>query len=166
MRFVVQLDGQTLTVEVEGRGDRFLVTIDGDQFQVDARAPRPGALSLLIDGASYLADVRDDDGHILVEIAGETYRLRVEEELRARLRGQLASTGPRGARVVSAPMPGKVVTLLVGVGDQVAVGSGLIVIEAMKMENELRSTISGEVREIRVAVGEAVIAGQILLVIE
>jgi len=166
MRFIIQLDNKTLTVEVEERGDRFLVGVGEERFEVDARVPRPGSSSLLIGGISYLVDLKEENGQTLVEIGGETFRLRVEEEVRARFRGQIAPASRRGGQVVKAPMPGKVVSVLVGVGDQVKAGAGLIVIEAMKMENELRATAAGDVREIRVAPGEAVTAGQVLVVIE
>ena len=167
MNLVIQISGRTLRVEVEERADRFLLTIDGERVEVDARVPRPGAYSLLIDGVSHFADVREENGQLLVELGGETFRLGVEEEFRARLRGQVDAAGPRGGhQVVKAAMPGKVVSVLVGVGDQVKAGTGLIVIEAMKMENELRAVAAGEVREIRVAPGEAVTAGQLLIVIE
>ncbi len=166
MRFGVRLDDQLLSVEVEERGSGFLVTIGEERFEIDARLPKEGTYSLLIDNASYLADLREEGGQLLVEIGGETYRLRVEEELRARLKGKVAPASRRGGQVIRAPMPGKVVSLLVRVGDQVAAGAGLIVIEAMKMENELRATAAGEVKEIRVAAGEAVITGQVLIIIE
>ena len=166
MRFAVQLEDQLLSVEVEERGHGFLVAIGEERFEVSARVPREGTYSLLIDHVSYLADVKEENGLILVEIGSETYRLRVEEGLRARLRGSVAPEVHRRGQVVRAPMPGKVVSLLVRVGDQVTAGAGLIVIEAMKMENELRATAPGEVKEIRVAVGEAVTAGQILIIIE
>jgi len=165
MRFVVQLNDKTLDVEVEERGDRFLVGVGEERFEVDARVPRPGSSSLLIGGISYLVDLKEENGQTLVEIGGETFRLRVEEEVRARFRGQIAPASRRGGQVVKAPMPGKVVSVLVGVGDQVKAGAGLIVIEAMKMENELRALAPGEVKEVRVAAGAAVSAGQILIVI-
>ena len=166
MRLVVQLGDRTLSVEVEERADRFIVTIDGERLEVDARVTRPGGYSLLIDGVSHLVEVREDDDEIQVEVGGETYRLTVEEEFRARVRGRISAAGRRGEQIVKAPMPGRVVGVLVGPGDRVQAGAGLIIIEAMKMENELRATAPGEVKEVRVTAGEAVSAGQILLVIE
>jgi biotin carboxyl carrier protein len=166
MRFVIQCGARTLDVEVEERADRFLVTIDGERLEVDARLPRPGAYSLLIDGVSHFVEVREENGQILVQVGGESYRLGVEEEFRARLRGRVGATSRRGEHIVRAPMPGRVVSVLVGPGDRVEAGAGLIIIEAMKMENELRAVATGEVKEIRVADGDAVSTGQVLLVIE
>ncbi len=166
MRFIVQGERETWSVDVEEHGGRYFVEVREERFEVDARVPRQGSYSLLIGGISYLVDLKEENGQTLLEIGGETFRLRVEEALRARLRGQIAPASRRGGQVVKAPMPGRVVGVLVGVGDQVKAGTGLIVIEAMKMENELRAVAPGEVKEVRVAAGAAVSAGQILIVIE
>jgi len=165
MRFVVQLDDQVVDVEVEEQAGRFLVTLGEERLEVETRLLSEGSYSFLLGGASYLVEVGEEGGQLLVEIGGEAYRLRIEEALRARLRSRIEGARRLGAQIVRAPMPGRVVGLLVSRGDQVTAGSGLVIIEAMKMENELRAAAAGEVKEIKVVPGEAVTAGQILMVI-
>ena len=89
-----------------------------------------------------------------------------ERERRLKAITRKAEAGVEGRQVIAAPMPSKVVRLLVGVGDQVGPGDGVIVVEAMKMENELRAMGSGTVQEIRVKEGEAVGGGHVLVIIE
>jgi glutaconyl-CoA/methylmalonyl-CoA decarboxylase subunit gamma len=98
-------------------------------------------------------------------VDGETYRIRVEEETRYIIRtrgGAVATSG----QVLRAPMPGRVVLVEVEVGQAVAPGDGLVVLEAMKMENEFKATTSGTVKEIPVKAGQTVNPGDVLVVIE
>jgi biotin carboxyl carrier protein len=166
MRFVVVAGGAAVQVEVAPAGpDRFRVRLGEEALEVDARAPGGGPWSLLIEGVSYLADVRDDGGDLLVTVSGETHRLRVERTGRAGRPGAPGGAGPGGERLV-APMPGRVVAVHVAPGQAVAPGAPLVVLEAMKMENEFRASDGGTVREVRVAPGQAVNAGDLLVVIE
>ena len=164
MKFEAELAGETLPIEVTGDSGRYRVTIGDTASEVDARQAAEGIWSLLIDGISYVVDVSDRDGVSVVEVDGERYEIRVEEETRyiIRTRGGKATTG---GQVLKAPMPGKVAHLEVEVGQTVAPGDGLVILEAMKMENEFRASVAGTVREIRVQVGQVVNAGDVLLVI-
>ena len=165
MRLAVTLDDQTHMVEVTEAAGRFRVTIGEEVREVDARLPAQGICSLLIGGVSYVADVKEENGWFLVDVDGESYRIQVEEETRhtIRTRGRIVS-GP-GGLVLTAPMPGKIVRIEVAVGQAVKPGDGLLVIEAMKMENEFRATTAGTVQEVRVQVGQAVNAGDVLIVV-
>ena len=96
---------------------------------------------------------------------GESYAIRVEEETRYIIRTRGGKVGA-GGQVLKAPMPGKVVLVEVEVGQVVAAGDGLLVLEAMKMENEFRAAAPGTVVEIRVEAGQAVNLGDVLVVIE
>jgi biotin carboxyl carrier protein len=121
----------------------------------------PGIFSILIEGRSYqatiLAPATIQVNHQVFEV--ESFDPR---ELRAR-----STTGAsHGRQNIAAPMPGKVVRLLVAVGDPVEPGQGLIVVEAMKMQNEMKSPKIGIVVEIRTRDGATVAAGEILIVIE
>jgi biotin carboxyl carrier protein len=98
-------------------------------------------------------------------VDGETYRIRVEEETRYLIRTRGGTAGG-GGQVLKAPMPGRVVLIEVTVGQRVQKGDGLVILEAMKMENEFRASSEGTVKEIRVEVGQAVNPGDVLLVIE
>ncbi len=168
MRFVAELDGETVAVEVtEGEGEgRFRVKVDAEVYDVDARRPASGVISLLIGGASYLVDVAQEEGRFRVDVRGESYRIGMEEETRNRLRTLGGDRGGVGGHVLVAPMPGKVVHVAVSEGQSVKAGDGLVVIEAMKMENEFKSAVTGTVKEVRVQAGQAVNPGDVLVVIE
>jgi biotin carboxyl carrier protein len=165
VKFEAQLDGRTIPVEVTGAAGRYRVVVDGQAWEVDARLAAEGIWSLLIDGASLVADVSDHEGVSLVEVEGERYRIRVEEETRYIIRTR-GGGGSLPGQVLKAPMPGRVVLVGVQVGQAVQPGDGLVVLEAMKMENEFKASTAGTVREIRVQVGQAVNPGDVLLVIE
>jgi biotin carboxyl carrier protein len=165
MRFEVESSGGTIAIEVTGQDGRYRVAVGDEVAEVDARQAAEGIWSLLIGHASHVADVSERDGVSIVEVDGESYRVRVEEETRyiIRTRGGKAATG---GQVLRAPMPGKVVHIEVEVGQEVQAGDGLVILEAMKMENEFRAAVAGTVKEIRVRPGQAVNAGDALVVIE
>jgi biotin carboxyl carrier protein len=165
VRFEAELGGDVVPIEVTGGDGRYRVAVGGQVTDVDGRQVGEGIWSLLIDGVSSVADVRDQDGVSIVEVDGERYRIRVEEETRYVLRAR-GSRGAAAGQVVKAPMPGKVVHVAVTVGQAVAAGDPLVVLEAMKMENEFRATVAGSVKEVRVRAGQAVNPGDTLVVIE
>jgi len=164
VKFEAELGGETIPIEVSGADGRYRVAVGDEIALVDARQAAEGIWSLLIDGVSHVVDVSERDGVSVVEVDGERYHIPVEEETRyiIRTRGGKASTG---GQVLKAPMPGKVVLVEVEVGQAVNPGDGLVILEAMKMENEFRATASGTVLEIRVQAGQAVNPGDTLVVI-
>ncbi|HXJ84929.1 MAG TPA: biotin/lipoyl-containing protein, partial [Candidatus Methylomirabilis sp.] len=135
MRFQAEASGETVTLEVTEQDGRYRVVIGDEVLEVDARQAVEGIWSLLIGSESYVVDVSERDGVSIIEVDGESYRVRVEEETRyiIRTRGGKAATG---GQVLRAPMPGKVVLIEVAVGQEVKPGDGLVILEAMKMENE------------------------------
>ncbi len=166
-RLSIQVEDATFTVEVEELASGTLdVRVDGRPVDVDARLPASGAGSLLLDGVSYVVDLGEAGADALLAVDGETFRVRVDDAAAGRRRGPTAARAGAGAgqRLV-APMPGKVVKVLVEVGQPVERGAGLVVLEAMKMENEFRATGSGMVSEIHVEPGQTVDAGALLVVI-
>ena len=165
VKFEAQLDGDVIPVEVTGSDGRYRVEIGGEILQVDARPTGGGGWSLLLGRASTAADVSEEEGCFVVHVDGEAYTIRVEEETRyiIRTRGGAAAAG---GQVLKAPMPGRVVLVEVMVGQAVKAGDGLIILEAMKMENEFKAGVMGTVKEIRVEAGQAVNPGDVLLVIE
>jgi biotin carboxyl carrier protein len=165
VKFRAELAGETVPIEVTGETGRYCVVVGDAASDVDARQVAEGIWSVLIGGASHIVDVSEEDGISLVEVDGESYAIRVEEETRYIIRTRGGKVGA-GGQVLKAPMPGKVVLVEVEVGQVVAAGDGLIVLEAMKMENEFRAAAPGTVVEIRVEVGQAVNLGDVLVVIE
>jgi biotin carboxyl carrier protein len=152
-------------VEVSGESGRYRLTIGAEVWEVDGRLTAQGIYSLLVGGVSYVADVRDEEGACVVDIGDERYVLRVEEETRhiIRTRGRSAVGG--GAQTLVAPLPGRIVRVSVKPGDRVEKGDTLLVIEAMKMENEYRAGSAGTVSEVRVTPGQTVNGGDVLVVI-
>lgn len=135
--------------------------IDGGSLTADVRMLQPGVMSLLIGGRQYRC-ILDGDA---VLIAGQRFAFEVDDprSLQGRRR---AGAGSEGPRAVKAPMPGRVVRVLVAVGDEVAEGQGVVVIEAMKMQNELKSPKAGRVIRVAVAVDDTVGSGDVLAVVE
>jgi biotin carboxyl carrier protein len=112
-------------------------------------------------------DVLPTEDGLTVLVRGEPYHLRIQDERTARLRAAVGKgKAAGGKRTVTSPMPGKVVKHLVKVGDAVEAGQGVIVVEAMKMENELKAPGPGTVREIRAPEGSLVTGGAPLVIIE
>ena len=165
VKFEAQLDGDVIPVEVRGSGGRYHVVLGSEELEVDARPTGGGGWSLLIGHASTAADVTEEDGGYVVHVEGEAYAIRVEEETRYIIRTRGGTAGA-GGQVLKAPMPGRVVLVEVAVGQAVKPGDGLVILEAMKMENEFKAAVSGTVKEIRVESGQTVNPGDVLLVIE
>lgn len=169
MRYFATLAGekQSKPVEVEPLGGgRYAVTLDGVRHEVDAAHPEPGVLSLLIDGESYAVDVEESGDAVRVMIRDEVFSVDVADERKLRMRQASHAHSTEGKQLIRAPMPGKVVKILVQVGDEVMGGQGLLVVEAMKMENELKSPKAGKVVELSVKEGQAVESGALLAAVE
>jgi biotin carboxyl carrier protein len=162
-RFVALAPDAQRAVSVVSHGDgRWTVTVDDRTYAVDARRTGPATWSLLLDGVVADAGIVPRGEEWLVEAAGRTHAVRLLDERRLRARGDVAD----GRGEVRASMPGKVVALHVAVGDVVARGQPLLVLEAMKMENDVVAPRAGTVRKLTVQVGRSVEAGEMLAVIE
>ncbi len=157
---------QEINIEVEAlEAGRYAVTMEGKRRIVDASFSPDGGVSLLIDGDSHF--FRFDEGSDGLVARSRTHTIPVSL-FDARNRGVRAGQDGRsgGTQTLKAPMPGKVVKVLVARGDKVSEGQGLVVIEAMKMENELKAAIDGKVAKVEVQEGSAVEKGTLLVVIE
>jgi biotin carboxyl carrier protein len=119
---------------------------------------------VLVDGVSYLVDVHEGRDGTEVLVDGEVFRVEIHDPAR-RGRRAAARAGDGGGQRLVSPMPGKVAAVLVTVGQRVEPGAGLVVLEAMKMENEFRATAGGVVAEVHAVPGQAVDAGDLLVVI-
>ncbi len=162
---IVTADGRDRTVVVDGPlpDGKFRISLDGAERLVDARPIRPGTWSLVIDGKSYLVDLDKRRTGIAASVGASEAMLQVEDALHRRL---ATAAGPRAAAhgdTIRAPIAGKVVKLLVAVGDQVAPGTAVIVLEAMKMENELVAERGGTVQAVHKQAGQAVDTGDLLI---
>ncbi len=168
MTFDIDVGDRTrrVTIEPGATADRFRVTIDRVTVDVDAVQPASGVWSLLVPatGAVHDVAVAPSAGHgaLDVTVAGQTVTLVVNGRRRRHDGGGRGT----GAERLAAPMPGKVLRVLVKPGDTVAARQPMVVIEAMKMENELSASRPGRVAEVHVTEQSLVEAGQLLLVIE
>jgi len=165
-RWVATIAGRTVSVEVDGRDGRYRVMVGDEVFEVDARRVGGGLSSLLIGGTVHVADVAPAGrGVARVEVDGASYLVSVEEHARHVIRTRGATGGGDGRQAIVSPLPGKVTHVAVAPGDRVKAGDTVVVIEAMKMENEFRASAPGTVAEVRVRPGQAVNAGDLLVVI-
>lgn len=166
MTLELEISGRTCQVEIEpaAQPGEWNVLIDGKPVRADAHLVRPGVLSLLIEGKSHRIVLDPDYADPALHLHAQRIPYRVEDlrSLRARRRHAHGD----GPATIRASMPGRVVRVLVEEGDAVAAHQGVLVIEAMKMQNELKSPREGRVAEIRVSPGDTVTAGDILAVVE
>jgi biotin carboxyl carrier protein len=161
----VEVDGVVRRLSVERREDGYVVHMDGRAFPVDLCEPMPGVLSLLVEGRSYrcVRTVVADEGTIAV--GTRQHRVAVSDPRSLRAQRKRPGAG-NGALQIKASMPGRVARVLVAPGEAVAAHQGVVVIEAMKMQNELKAVRDGRIVEVRVAAGDKVASGQVLAVLE
>ncbi len=173
MTFDIEVNGRVRPVSVERDGNLYRVSIDGRTHVVDLARVDRSTLSLILQGDAATShevavEERLEPGELEVHLRAGVVYARLDGGHRARRRA--AGIDPFGAapgeQEIVAPMPGKVVRVLVSPGDQVSVRQGLVVVEAMKMENELRSPKDGRVKDVRVQPGTSVEAGRVLVVVE
>jgi biotin carboxyl carrier protein len=166
MRFEVQLASpagtRTHTVELERMEDQWRIILDGEPVSADVVEIAPNTLSILIRGESHEIRVaRSPEGLLSIQTGLREFTAEVTDQRSWRGRG-LGHVEVEGRQQITAPMAGKVVRLLVKSGETVEVGQGLLVVEAMKMQNEIRSTKSGTVERLLADEGQTVNAGEIL----
>jgi biotin carboxyl carrier protein len=167
MAFFAKLADQTYRVEIEDIGKSvYKVSIDGHEFLVDGKKTGRTNYSLIVDNRSFEIEVDNSEDEYQVLVDGRNYRVNMVDERRVRVGGAQGGLQLQGRQKVSVPMPGKVIAVLVSEGDAVEKGQGLVIVEAMKMENEVRSPINGEIKEIRVEPGATVEGGAVLVVVE
>lgn len=167
MTFELDVAGTRRTAQVDRRADgTFHVVLDGQPVDVDVQQTDLGlSLVFAADGRSLDgAAVARSNGEWLVHLPHVDVPVVVDGQRHAR-RGAGAGAAA-GEQRVTAPMPGRVVRVLVAIGDEVAHRQGLVVVEAMKMENELVSPKAGRVKDVAVGEGISVEAGRLLIVIE
>ena len=164
MIFDATVAGRTLRVEVRGGEGRYQARLDGRPIEVDLHQTGRDFVSLLIDGRSYELGLEKTASGYKVVFPEDNLQVELQEATRGgAVNARRAVSGP--ARV-TAPMPGKVVRVLVAPGEQADAGHGLLVMEAMKMENEIRAPRAGRIREVLVREGQAVEQGALLIVLE
>jgi biotin carboxyl carrier protein len=155
-------DGQTIRVEVRRTDDGYTVSLDGEVFAVDLVETGDHFASLIVEGHCHEIGIEKRTDGYRVHLADDTVTVELTEAARG---APHRPRRPAGPTRLTAPMPGRVVRVLAEKGRDVEPGDGLVVIEAMKMENELKAPCKGRVDEVAVREGQAVEAGALLLVV-
>jgi biotin carboxyl carrier protein len=167
--YVALLDGgrreESIKVSQHGAGI-YEVEIAGKVHRVDAFRHDYGTISLLVDSASYSVQLDPRETEVKVLVHDNTYSLEILDERRLRMRRAAGKFTVEGKQTLTSPMPGKVVKVLAKVGEEVKEGQGIVVVEAMKMENEMKSPKDGKLVELHVVEGQAVEGGAKLAAVE
>jgi biotin carboxyl carrier protein len=167
MKLTVNDQGQQNQVEIERNGGTLKATVEGRHYEIEAVRLVDGGWLLTHAGRVFDTRVVFADGNpelAQITVGSRQYQFKVRDPRRLAARGS-AGTADGAAQLISL-MPGKVVGILVQIGEEVTTGQAILVVEAMKMQNELKSPRAGVVRELRAAVGATVNSGDVLAVIE
>ena len=164
MKYHTEIEGTTYEIEIDDDGS---ITIDGEPVNADLLQVGPlGLYSLLIDNNSTELVVEEDRFGYRVMLGGRTFDVKVMDERQLRLSGRHAGfTAATGELAIRAPIPGLVVRVLVHEGEELQASQPVMLLEAMKMENELRAPRAGTVKEIKIKAGESVDQGEELIII-
>lgn len=167
MELIARTDGRTERVTVERDGALYRVSIGERRYEVEARALGAFVKSLLVDGASHETAVfRKAERRWSVGWRGRSSEVEILDPLEHLAEQAHGEAGRQGRQVVHAYMPGRVVSVAVAEGDAIETGAPLLVLEAMKMQNEIRAEHSGTVSKVHVAPGQAVEGGDPLVEVE
>jgi biotin carboxyl carrier protein len=163
VKYFAAVNGQEYEIEIEDGH----VLVDGEAIVVDvSQIGVPELYSILLNGHSYEVLVEEKRQEYAVTLAGQQFHVQVEDERSRRLNaGRKGPLVPTGELVVKAPIPGLVVKVLVSEGEDIPEDHPLVILEAMKMENEIRSLRAGVVRSVDVVAGQRVEQGAALLVL-
>jgi len=172
LTFEIEINGRSRSVSIEraGGSGQFRVSMDGQARLVDAQRSGDYGLSLLVDGDAHAGATVQlapgaAPGALLAYLQGRSVAVTVNGRRTGRGAGDSGGAA-HGEQKIVAPMPGRVVRVLVATGDVVEARQPIVVVEAMKMENELRSPKAGRVKDVGVAAGASVEAGRVLVVVE
>lgn len=169
MKLTAELNKAHHQISLERERDRVLATIDGRDYEVSVREVAHGVYVLINDGHVYECRVENDTalpGAFKVHLRNRTIILTLTDPRRLRSMDRLKGHDGAGLAQIKSPMAGKIVRVLVEPGATVKAGDGIVVVEAMKMQNELKSPRDGVVKEIRAVAGATTNAGEVLAIIE
>jgi biotin carboxyl carrier protein len=164
MTYDVTIDGKSYRLELNRVDSRWTCQLDGREIEVDAVLARPDVLSLRIGNLAYEVKCERVGGEMYLWVGNVRYSAEIRDP--RSLRGRTRQIDNHGPQKLTAPMPGKIVRVLVHVGAEVEAGAGVLVVEAMKMQNEIKSPKKGKVQKILVGEGAAVNAGDVLAIVE
>ena len=164
MLYYVTIDGNDYRLELDRVEGRWSCRLDGRPIDLDAVFVRPSVLSLRIGNAAYEIKSERVDSELHLSVGSVSFVAEVRDP--RSLRGRTRAADDHGPKKLTAPMPGKVVRVLVKEQSEVEAGAGVIVVEAMKMQNEIKSPKKGIIQKLLVSEGTAVNAGDVLAIVE
>ncbi len=166
MKYIAEHNENEYEIEISRTGRLVSAAVDGRSYEVEVSEPESGVYLIKNGPKIFEATVgRTEDGSFRVRIGEHYFDIGVADP--KRLRGRSSAAGEHdGVAEIKTAMPGKIVRVLVAAGDAVEKGDGIIVVEAMKMQNELKSPKTGTITDIRFAEGSTVSAGDVLVTIE
>jgi biotin carboxyl carrier protein len=164
MKYEAELDGRQINIELEQRDGRVTAKVGERRYDLEVVHPEDSAYLIFIGNKVYEARAwADSPGSLRIKLRNRVFNAKIKDRKRMLA---TADHGTEGKQQLIAPMPGKVVRVLLKAGDEVRAGQGIVVVEAMKMQNEIKSPKDGRVAEIRVAEGATVNANQVLAIVE
>jgi biotin carboxyl carrier protein len=164
MIYDVSIDGRGYRLELERAEAGWNCRLDGRAIEVDAVLARRDVLSLRIGNKAYEVKRERVTGEMHLWVGSARFAAEVRDP--RSLRGKVRAADDHGPKKLTAPMPGKIVRVLVSEGAAVEAGAGVLVVEAMKMQNEIKSPKKGTIQKILVGAGAAVNAGDVLAIVE
>jgi biotin carboxyl carrier protein len=164
MTYEIAIDGKNYRLELSQTEGLWKCRLDGREIEVDAVLARPNVLSLRIGNKAYEVKCERVSNDVHIWVGSRRFAPEVRDPRSLRSRGGTADE--HGPRKLTAPMPGKVVRVLLAEGAAVEAGEGVLVVEAMKMQNEVKSPKKGTIQKILVTEGSAVNAGDVLAIVE
>jgi biotin carboxyl carrier protein len=165
MNYEVRINDKLYQLELDHSEGQWRCKLDGTALNIDAILSRPNVLSILLDGKAYeiKRELTPNDLHLWVGSSRYSAEVNDPRSLRNRRGGAAANQGPQK---LAAAMPGKVVRILLQEGEKVEAGQGILVVEAMKMQNEIKSPKVGRIQKLMVNDGDALVAGDVVAIVE
>lgn len=164
MTYEISIDGRDYRLDLSQVDGRWTCRLDGREFAVDAVLARPNVLSLRIGNKAYEVKCERVPNEVHIWVGSRRFAPEVRDP--RSLRSRSREVDDHGPKKLAAPMPGKIVRVLLAQGSEVEAGAGVVVVEAMKMQNEVKSPKKGRIQKILVAEGAAVNAGDVLAIVE
>jgi biotin carboxyl carrier protein len=164
MTYEISIDGKNYRLELSQTEGRWTCRLDGREIEVDAVLARPDVISLRLRNKAYEVKCERVGSDLHLWVGSVRYQAEVRDP--RSLRSRARAIDDHGPRKLTAPMPGKVVRILLREGADVEAGTGILVVEAMKMQNEVKSPKKGRIQKIVVSEGAAVNAGDVLGIVE
>ena len=165
MTYEISIDGTLHKLDLEREGNHWTCRLDGEEIQVDAVITKHDVVSIIIGGQHYEVKRERTAADVHYWVKNSRFAVEIRDPRSLRSRKSAAATG-EGPQKLLAPMPGKVVRIILAAGSEVEAGQGVLVVEAMKMQNELKSPKKGTVKQVMVAEGASVTAGEVLAIVE